>query len=1037
MRIKKRILCKIILLMFLLNIFYIPLTKVKAEEVSSTIKPYDDVSGKDLSNIDLREKSNLLFTLTFDTDTKWPSKDKMPKDFDPVEVIEHGKNPGLNVRKLHEQGYTGKGVSIAYVDQPLLEGHEEYKDVDLHYEKVADYGELTNPSMHGPAVLSLLAGKDVGIVPDSTVYFMGGGFCPGDQKNEAKGFQRIIEINKTLPKDKKIKIIGMSHRVADKNGYYLKNSDLLKKAQEDAEKEGIMVIDCDTFNDPILLAITPDKDVDNYRNYTIATKYTSNNPERKLCVPTSRAYASGYLNDKRQYIFTQAGGQSWSVPYIVGVIAMGLQVNPNLTKEQSMKYLYDSGYDFRGGKIINPEGFINMVKENYSNPHDVTLDKDYRYFLYNKNAVTQNDLNSINEYVDKFNDSTTSILKDVSSYTSATEIYDMLKNDSKNRNGQLKGIQIFGDSNVIPAFDIHFKVQMQNGIDDSGNFKSDFFYSNFKNDSNILNNDFSIYKAFNDKLNISFVSEWIVSRLPLTKGEIAPFMERNNQYVEQINDMPFGNFVNFSNPIFAQENHSDDFGYFLKEKIDKEFNILSSNEYKLYGNKQGTYPVNTNVLGDFTKENIAKENKEGIKELIINTHGQWNNIDQAIFTSKDMKSEKRISFLNNSNINTVLSENFYDLDLWTCLNGYNLEDKNIVHEAMAKGKAMSAMAASSIISNNGVHNNVSLEEMKKDNFYYFYFNYFYNRALGKSRSESFSLSQQAYAEEIMKNRGTLLDGNYQFNLINVLSYHYFGLIEYWDIDGKDNFNPRLEGNEENTGNSNNHDSNYQSDLNGNIKFNSNYSNGGFKVNSFKAERIGNLVQFTLDYESSRDCDYSFFSPPNGDKFMKKIVNGIKKGKDTSKFNLTIDEFNKVLSADSIAMRFGFDDRPNWIDFNPAQLKVLLNSTNITRKVVNENDFVLLKELGDVDANKDWTISLTNSIDKNDLDNSKIFVLDETNQLVDVNISLKPNDDKKIMVKHINSYEAGKTYKLYITKDFKSKNKHNLPNGIVLKFTIIR
>ena len=892
----------------------------------SEIKPYDDVRGKDLSSLDLKDQSELLFTLDFDTYTKWPDKDKMPSNFNPNLVMETGKNPGLNIRKLQKEGYTGRGVSIAYVDQPILEGHNEFSNLNLKYEIVADKGEKAYPSMHGPAVLSLLAGKDIGIVPNANVYFMGEGACPNDQKNEARGFQRIIEINKTLPEDKKIKIIGMSHRVADKNGYYLKNSDLLRKAEQDAEEQGIMVIDCDTFDDPILLATRADKNVDDYKSYTIAKKYTSNNPNGKLCVPIARTYAAGYIADKNFYQFTQNGGQSWSVPYIVGVITMGLQVNPNLTKQQAMKYLYDSGYDFQGGKIINPEGFIELVKQNCANPHDVTLDKDYRYFLYNKNRVSENDLKSINEYTKKFDDGTTSILKDVSDYKSAPEIYDMLKTDSKNRNGKLKGIQIFGTSNDVPAFDIHYKVQMKDSIDDSGNYKSDFFYSNFKSDTNSLKNDFSIYKAFNDKLNVSFIPEWTVSRLPLTKGEINSYINRNSEYVDLIKNKPFGDFVNFSSPIFASSNHSDDFGYFLKERIDNEFKILSSNDYKLYGNKQGYYPVNTEVIGDFTKDNIANENKSGIKEFIINAHGQWNNIDQCIFTSKDSKSEKRNSFLNKSIINNVLSGNYYDLDLWTCLNGYNLDDKNLVHEAMANGKCMSAMAASSIISNNGVHNDVSLENMKKNNFYYFYLNYLYDRVLGKSRSESFNLGKLAYVQEILKNTDMLLDGNYQFNLNNVLSYHYFGLIEYWDCPAKSNFNPRLDNQAAFDGNVNPKLDN-QAAFDGNVKFNSNYSSGGFKVNSFKAEKVGEKVEFTLNYESSRNFDFSFFNPPNGDVIMKLGIVSIKKGANTAKFSINMNEFRKVLSVDSITMGFEFDDKPNWINFKTPQLRSLLNSSS--------------------------------------------------------------------------------------------------------------
>lgn len=54
-----------------------------------------------------------------------------------------------------------------------------------------------------------------------------------------------------------------------------------------------------------------------------------------------------------------------------------------------------------------------MVKQNCTNTHDISQDKDYRYFLYNKNKVSNEDLQSINEYLGKFNDNTKNALRDV------------------------------------------------------------------------------------------------------------------------------------------------------------------------------------------------------------------------------------------------------------------------------------------------------------------------------------------------------------------------------------------------------------------------------------------------------------------------------------------------------------------------------------------------------------------------------------------------------------------------------------------------
>lgn len=169
--------------------------------------------------------------------------------------------------------------------------------------------------------------------------------------------------------------------------------------------------------------------------------------------------------------------------------------------------------------------------------------------------------------------------------------------------------------------------------------------------------------------------------------------------------------------------------------------------------------------------------------------------------------------------------------------------------------------------------------------------------------------------------------------------------------------------------------------------------------------------------------------------MKRFMGGIKKGNNTTKFSISMDEFNKVLSVDSMTMIFGFDDKSNSIEFNTFQLKSLLNSSSSTTKNVNDSDFILLKQISNVDRNKDWILSFKGAVDEKSLNNSNIFVLDENNKIVNVNLVLNPNDDKQVIVEHITSYESGKTYKLYITKDVRSKKNQNLIRAILFKFSI--
>jgi hypothetical protein len=250
---------------------------------------------------------------------------------------------------------------------------------------------------------------------------------------------------------------------------------------------------------------------------------------------------------------------------------------------------------------------------------ETTNASGYYYVLYNSQKVDASDLAAIKQYSNQLGQSGEVILKDTSSLAASIQVYEALKKDSGSRKGTLKGVQIIGSSKDVPAFNIHYKIQMESGIDNGEDFKSDFFYSTFKNDAAVLN-DFSIYRAFAEKKNVSFSPEWTVSRLPLTKGEISKFISKYNQYVAEVAKLDTVPLVNFSNPIFAEKEHTDDMAYFIRERLDKEYHILSSSQYRLYGLQQGYYPVTVPVLGDCTKENLTAENAKGVMDLFINSH---------------------------------------------------------------------------------------------------------------------------------------------------------------------------------------------------------------------------------------------------------------------------------------------------------------------------------------------------------------------------------------------------------------------------------
>lgn len=327
------------------------------EQTAQIPQAYGDVRGQDFSQLDLREVEDLLFRLSFDTKTKWPEPTLLPEGFDPAKLLELGKEPGLGIRELQALGLTGAGVTVAYIDQALLLDHSAYDNVKLHYEELLP----SQPSMHGPAVLSLLAGREIGIIPEAEVYFFAHNGGPEGNKYEALALERIVELNAELPPGKKIRVVGISHAPADSvNKEY---ADKLRAAEKKARESGIMVVDCDY---PLLTAgVRGYGNREDYCSYELSP-WLEGVPESllpgRLIVPADgRTTAAGYLGDPDHYIYWAEGGFSWAVPYVVGLMAMALQLDPDLTEEEIFFHLHSTAHEHLGADFVNPRGFLESV----------------------------------------------------------------------------------------------------------------------------------------------------------------------------------------------------------------------------------------------------------------------------------------------------------------------------------------------------------------------------------------------------------------------------------------------------------------------------------------------------------------------------------------------------------------------------------------------------------------------------------------------------------------------------------------------------
>ncbi len=348
-----------------------------------------DLRGRDLTKLDLRRSIQDLMYADFDDRTVWPAPDRMPSDFDWKRIMELGKNPGLGVRSLHRKGITGRGVRVAIIDQPLLVDHQEYAERLRVYEEI-DLQGRTGPCMHGAAVASIALGKTVGVAPEAELYYIAQWNYDFEKRTDsmrtlARGIHRILEINERLPKDNKIRVISISKGWMPSHKDYREVTEAARKARAAG-----MLLACVSVErvherfDFGALGRWPLADPDVVESYgpgLFLTKFfwaarsappnRSTRPNISFSVPMdSRTTAGETGSDK--YVFYRAGGFSWAVPYIAGVYALAVQVDPAITPERFWALaartgrsveLERNGSRKRLGPIVNPVALIGTLQD--------------------------------------------------------------------------------------------------------------------------------------------------------------------------------------------------------------------------------------------------------------------------------------------------------------------------------------------------------------------------------------------------------------------------------------------------------------------------------------------------------------------------------------------------------------------------------------------------------------------------------------------------------------------------------------------------
>lgn len=351
-----------------------------AQKVVGNIKNFEEFKDSQRGRYDFRAKdlSNLTMASlqdygSFILDTQTLVPDSFSETYEVLKSF--GRDPGLDVRSLHNDGITGKGVSVAIIDGVLLKEHNEYKDRIVFYEDLVDN---ENAHYHAPMVTSILCGKDAGVAPEAKLYYVSyiNDELQTIEKSEeryaslAKSIERIVEINKELPKDEKIRVLSIS------SGWD-PSATAIEKAIDKAKKDGIFVVTARLYDHDGLYfgglkreVLSDPNDINSY-----SALYVDEYEEAGeiLFAPMDARWVASHVGID-DYVMYSRGAWSMVVPYISGVYTLACQVYPDITPELFWEIALATGNDLKDKdnqfnsktiKIINPTKLIEEIKKLY------------------------------------------------------------------------------------------------------------------------------------------------------------------------------------------------------------------------------------------------------------------------------------------------------------------------------------------------------------------------------------------------------------------------------------------------------------------------------------------------------------------------------------------------------------------------------------------------------------------------------------------------------------------------------------------------
>lgn len=322
----------------------------------------------DLSDLDLSGYANMLdgqleqymspatakengIILSWTDSVIWPSSDKLPNGINPAQILQDAKRP-FGITDAHTAGKTGRGISIAIIDQRLNRTHTEYADRIKYYDVDDGYQDKNDIDYHGSLVAGCAVGKTTGTAPDADLYYFAAPMIKITDNNERvitreyvnDALKKLLALNKTLPENQKIHFVSCSWGA--RSDLFTAETDALFRQ---CEADGMMILG-GAYKPLPTVQCDP--------------RYPNKNKFNRVGIPTDGKTSPFWLGG---YAYSRAGGSSSTFPYIAGVFASATQGNqifftrPNWQNELKDILVHTATESKNGGKIINPDAIVHEV----------------------------------------------------------------------------------------------------------------------------------------------------------------------------------------------------------------------------------------------------------------------------------------------------------------------------------------------------------------------------------------------------------------------------------------------------------------------------------------------------------------------------------------------------------------------------------------------------------------------------------------------------------------------------------------------------